>query len=188
MNDPQFRRDLWALERVKYNETIKPAERFKKYKVEPDDVNVDLTTEQIVTNLLNGTEYFDPRDANRQIIIDNEADITWKILERAYRYRRASGSLSIGIRGSTRNFPAGRNGTILDSDYPIYTHSWFTNSVASGEQDVFNLVEHLSHEWSHKFGFIDTKPGKPKNRQLFSYVFGRMVEAAAKRVAVKCLN
>lgn len=57
MNDAQFQRELAALERVKDDVVIKKADRLKKYKVAPKDVNNSRTTEQIVTILLNGTEY-----------------------------------------------------------------------------------------------------------------------------------
>jgi hypothetical protein len=59
------------------------------------------------------------------------------------------------VRGSTPNKP-GRNGRIREGDYYINTRSWFIDQVVAGDQDIFNLVEHLAHEWSHKFGFIDT--------------------------------
>jgi hypothetical protein len=93
MNDAQFRRDLAALERVKDNAVIKQSERLKKYKVASSDVNNSLTTQQIVTNLLNGTEYFDPRGSNNQIIIDNEADISWRIIKRARCVKDQAGKL-----------------------------------------------------------------------------------------------
>ncbi|MDQ3043184.1 MAG: hypothetical protein M3R11_12550 [Acidobacteriota bacterium] len=68
MNDAQFRKDLAALKRVEDTAVIKRSERIKKYKVENNDVNNKLTTQQIVTNLLNGTEYFDPRGTDNRII------------------------------------------------------------------------------------------------------------------------
>lgn len=172
MNDTQFKTDILALERVTDpNAEVADDDYDKKYKVAADDENSKFTTEQIIRRLYSGKEFFDSENK------DNEADIFWHTQK---RNRCIAFFFSCNIRGSTLE---AASEPPEESDRIIYLNSWFIKEIVNEEQKFYNLVEHISHEWTHKFGFLDTGSEINKGKFiLFPYVWGRVVEKHAKKI------
>lgn len=168
MNNKEFQKDLLALERINEpNAVIPAAEKNKKYKVAKADRNYQLTTRQIIDRIYSGKEFFDSEEA------DNEADIFWHIRKESYCTGIWLVNRKCGIRGST---PHVFSNPVKTSDNAIFTNSWFIDEIVSGKQDMQDLTEHIGHEWTHKFSFLDTGDEVEKGKfELFPYIFGNLV-------------
>jgi hypothetical protein len=170
MNNRKFQKELFNLKRI-YDptEVISNNQKDTKYKIAEDDCNYRFTTEQIVRSLYTGKEFFDRADN------DNTADIYWNIMKKKCRGDDC-------VRGKTPHKP------LYDSERDnqrINTFSWFINDIVDADQHFSELVGHLAHEWSHKFNFLDTGDEfdeDDKKFDMFSYVFGRIVEKYAEEI------
>ncbi len=117
------------------------------------DPNKNLTTKQIIEKIYAAEEFYNSES-------DNKADIYWIIEKKGKPWFSKHPAIGYGN----------------ETEREIYTYSWFLKSG-----DLTEIVGHISHEWTHKIGFVHQFNPHDRRPETVPYAFGSLVEKHAQK-------